>query len=181
MVLIPIILYYGGFILIMIGFFLNVHAKAQNISIIRKDAPTKEVERKNRMTFFYQLYSDPELNSRDYDHYNTFWVLSLFLWLILVGACIASIYPMRVYQDASFSMATSVLAILGLVNYLFFSHKRENAFSHLKQEAITKHPEWKKIWLYYPKRSHVQLIAKILVIIGILSMLSTSIAIFFSN
>lgn len=179
MTLIPTILYFSGFILIMFGFVLSVRAKNKHIRLIRQDAPTKDAATKRRMTILYRLYAEPELDTTTYDHYNLFWVLSLFLWLTLIGACIASIYTIEVYQDASFSMMTSILAILGLINLLFFAHKREQAFAQLKVAAMMRHPDWHQLLRYYPNRSRSQLIAKILVVIGILSMLSTSIAIFF--
>lgn len=181
MTLIPIILYFGGFILIMFGFALSVRAKNKHIRLIRQGAPTKDAATKKRMTILYRLYADPELDTTAYNHYNLFWVLSLFLWFVLLGAYLASIYVVEVYQDTSFSMMTSILAILGLINYLFFESKREKAFSQLKEVAVTKHPEWEKIWRYYPKTTRTQLIAKILAMVGMLAMLSTEIAIFFLN
>ena len=39
MTLIPIILYFGGFILIMFGFALSVRAQKQHIRLIRQDDP----------------------------------------------------------------------------------------------------------------------------------------------
>ncbi|MDN6055288.1 MAG: hypothetical protein ACTIAG_02035 [Lactobacillus sp.] len=59
MTLIPIILYFGGFILIMFGFALSVRAQNQHIRLIRQDDPTKDAA--TRMTGLYRLYADPEL------------------------------------------------------------------------------------------------------------------------